>query len=296
MTAGDAVPLTADVLRTWPLPSDPAADKHARGTVLVIAGTVRTPGAALLAGTAALRAGAGRLQLATVRSSAAALGAAVPEALVVGLAASPDGSPDPTEATQLLREQAATADALVIGPGLEDLSATAGILSGLLPLVGDRAVIVLDAMAVAAFPSLDDRARASASGRIVFTPNPAEATTLAPEASGDLAPADLAAHAARAHSAAVTIAGRVASPDGRGWVARGAVAGLGTSGSGDVLAGLVGEVAARCGDAVQAACWGTYLHVEAGVRLGDRVGRVGYLARELLDEVPRALDDAAPSA
>ena len=52
--------ITPSLLRDWPLPSA-GADKYSRGAVLVIGGARRTPGAALLAGTAALRAGAGRL-------------------------------------------------------------------------------------------------------------------------------------------------------------------------------------------------------------------------------------------
>src|SRR5919202_5116778 len=80
----DEVVITAGLLRGWPLP-DPRGDKQARGTVLVVGGSRFTPGAVLLAGVAALRAGAGRLQLAAHASTAAALSIAVPEAKVVGL-------------------------------------------------------------------------------------------------------------------------------------------------------------------------------------------------------------------
>jgi NAD(P)H-hydrate repair Nnr-like enzyme with NAD(P)H-hydrate dehydratase domain len=73
------------------------------------------------------------------------------------------------------------------------------------------------------------------------------------------------------------------------WTTSTRSAGLGTSGSGDVLAGLVGGAGARCGDRLQAACWGTYAHMEAGRRLAQSVGDVGYLARELLDEIPQCL-------
>ena len=82
--------------------------------------------------------------------------------------------------------------------------------------------------------------------------------------------------------------GRVAAADGRVWIDPDEVRGLGTSGAGDVLAGVVGGLAARCGDAAQAACW-------AAVRTGwprsaVPIGRpVGYLARELADEVAAAL-------
>ncbi|MER7277185.1 hypothetical protein ABT369_22335 [Dactylosporangium sp. NPDC000244] len=64
--------ITPRVLRDWPLP-EPGGDKHDRGTVLVIGGSRTTPGGVLLAGVAALRAGAGRLQLAVTGSTAAAL-------------------------------------------------------------------------------------------------------------------------------------------------------------------------------------------------------------------------------
>src|SRR5436305_9654669 len=74
---GSAV-LSPRLLREWPLPV-PDGGKHARGTVLVIGGAPPTVGAVLLAGVAALRAGAGVLQLAVAQSRAAALAVAVPD-------------------------------------------------------------------------------------------------------------------------------------------------------------------------------------------------------------------------
>src|SRR5688500_11491853 len=78
--------ITAEFLSRTPLlqPADDG-DKDQRGRVLVVAGSLTVPGAALLAATAALRAGAGKLQIATCQSIAIQLGLAVPEALVVGL-------------------------------------------------------------------------------------------------------------------------------------------------------------------------------------------------------------------
>src|SRR5918992_6023470 len=108
-----AAELTAELLRGWPLPLDAGADKHDRGTVLVIAGTVRTAGAAVLAGTAALRAGAGRLQIATADPVAAALAAAVPEALVQGVPVTRDGSLAPTQTADLLADRISSASALL---------------------------------------------------------------------------------------------------------------------------------------------------------------------------------------
>jgi ADP-dependent NAD(P)H-hydrate dehydratase len=84
--------ITPGLLRAWPLP-DPQGDKESRGTVLVVGGSRFTPGAILLVGVAALRAGAGRLQLAVDQTTAAALSIAVPEAKVVGLPAQPHRRP-----------------------------------------------------------------------------------------------------------------------------------------------------------------------------------------------------------
>jgi NAD(P)H-hydrate repair Nnr-like enzyme with NAD(P)H-hydrate dehydratase domain len=66
--------------------------------------------------------------------------------------------------------------------------------------------------------------------------------------------------------------------------------GLGTSGSGDVLAGAVAGLAARGATPLDSALWGLHLHGTSGERLARRVGAVGFLARELLDEMPAVLD------
>jgi hydroxyethylthiazole kinase-like uncharacterized protein yjeF len=283
--------LTAELLRTWPLPLNAEDDKYDRGTVLVIAGSVRTPGAALLAGLGALRAGAGRVQIASVASAAAPLAIAVPEALVQGLPATLTGSIDAEVGVGLLEEQLGQADAVLVGPGFDDPEATRVLLEGVSTLVSRGAIVVLDALALKVLPA---DAMGALRGRLVFTPNRQEAPSLVEGDASVLRIGELASVAARRHGAAVTISDHVASPDGRRWVARSGVPGLGTSGSGDVRAGLVAGVAARCADAAQAACWGTYLHIAAGARLAERFGAVGYLARELLDEVPPVMHGAMP--
>jgi NAD(P)H-hydrate repair Nnr-like enzyme with NAD(P)H-hydrate dehydratase domain len=78
-------------------------------------------------------------------------------------------------------------------------------------------------------------------------------------------------------------------PGGRRWQSNVDALGLGTSGSGDVLAGLAGGAAARCGDRAQAACWATFAHLAAGRRLESRVGVLGYLASDIVDELPACL-------
>ena len=102
-----------------------------------------------------------------------------------------------------------------------------------------------------------------------------------------------ARRAAERYDAVALVKGRfsfVAAPDGRAFRFEGGGIGLATSGSGDVLAGIVGGLAARGADPLTATLWGVWLHGEAGRILTEQVGRVGFLAREIPDLVPGLLD------
>src|SRR4051794_21741411 len=106
-TRGNAVSgpelVTPELLRGWPLP-DPEGSKSSRGQVVVVGGAATTPGGVALAGLAALRVGAGRLQLALAGSVAAATAAAFPEAGVLPLPETTGGSVDGRSAATLLRD------------------------------------------------------------------------------------------------------------------------------------------------------------------------------------------------
>ena len=80
--------------------------------------------------------------------------------------------------------------------------------------------------------------------------------------------------------------GRAAEPGASLWEITTGHSGLGTSGSGDVLSGTIAGLRARGTTDAQAACWGTHLHASAGDRLASRLGGLGYLARELTEELP----------
>ena len=80
-----AIDIDPSLLARFPLPRIAEdAGKEERGRLLVIAGSRELAGAALLAGVAALRAGAGKLQIGTAASLATALAVAVPESRVIG--------------------------------------------------------------------------------------------------------------------------------------------------------------------------------------------------------------------
>jgi ADP-dependent NAD(P)H-hydrate dehydratase len=159
-------------------------------------------------------------------------------------------------------------------------------------LVGAHAGVLLDAFALGALPSLGEDFRPA--DKLVLTPNPAEAGLLLGHDLENLED-DVASIAAR-YRATVSCQGVIAAPDGRRWLAGTGQGGLGTSGSGDVLAGAIGGLLARGADPAQAACWGTYLHAAAGDRLNARVGPTGYLAREILPELAVVLAELGQQA
>ena len=283
--------VTPALLRRMALPApDDDGDKDARGQVLVVGGSRSLPGAILLAGVAALRAGAGKLQLATSRGVAPALGVAVPEALVLGLPETRTGDIAGARSVPQLTALVSRANAVLVGPGMTDPRAAHALIRPLVRRLGGEAILVLDAAGLLALRD-DDTLLHRLDGRAVLTPHAGEMASLLDvdkdEVEGD--PTAIAREAARRFGATIALKGPeswIAEPDGTLYHYTGGTVGLATSGSGDTLAGIVAGLAARGAPAVRAAVWGAFLHGGAGRALARRVGPIGFLARELLDEVP----------
>ena len=285
----ESVLVTPEVLRGWPLP-EPSGGKNARGSILVIGGCAETLGAVLLAAEAAMRAGAGKLQVATVASMAPYVAVALPEALVRALPATEGGAIAP-EAAETVRDLAEAADAVLIGPGMADKEATQGFGERLLPHL--RGPLALDALGLATVTA-EESCVHHLDGNVVLTPNPTEAaySLHVDEDEVDDDPAAAAADLAGRARAVVGLGGAtswIAAPDGRLWRDESGTAGLGVSGSGDVRAGITAGLLARGAEPAQAAVWAAWLHGRTGERLASSVGRLGFLARELPGEVPAAL-------
>lgn len=284
--ADRATTVDRSLLKRWPLPAPgDDADKEARGRVLVVGGSNEVPGAVVLAGVAALRVGAGKLRIATTKSAAVALAIAVPEARVFSLPETATGAVADVAAAKV-GELAQAVDAVVIGPGMTSPEATTDLIRAV--AAQPRPAVVVDAAAlfcIADYPEVVRGLR----GRLVLTPNADELDAMG---GGDIA--DLA----RELGAVVSLKGpvtRTACPDGRLFADAAGNAGLATSGSGDVVAGAVGGLLARGAPPDQAAVWANHLHGVAGDRLAARVGPVGYLAREIADELPAVLGALATS-
>lgn len=282
--------LTPAMLARWPFPDHGAdADKEARGHVLVIGGSLETPGAVSLAAVAALRAGAGKLTVAVPAGIAQGLALTIPESRVIGLPQSKSGS-FLARGIDGLTPLADAVGAVVLGPGMLDAPASLVFVRRFLALF-PHSTVVLDAFAMGVVE------QGVLNSRVIMTPHAGEMAKLSgltkEAVCGD--PLGSAVAAAKLWNACVVLKGActfIAQADGTTWRHEGATPGLATSGSGDTLAGLIGGLAARGLAPAVAAAWGVVLHSRAGEALARRYGPLGFLASELPAEFPKLIHTA----
>jgi NAD(P)H-hydrate epimerase len=290
---------------------DANGHKGTFGSLLAVCGSLDFAGAALLAGTAALRAGAGLVTLCLPASLQPVLAGRVPELITLGL---PERQPhlvDPETAATLIMGRPHTA--LLLGPGLRATDATHALVHLLLrddpagaappktnesmsheasvpPHPTSRPAVV-DAEALNALAASDGWWVAP-HRPLVLTPHPGEFTRLeaTPSPGDDDERCARAAAAAARWDAVVVLKGArtvVAAPDGRIAMAAFENPALASGGTGDVLAGTIASLLAQGVAPWQAACLGVYLHGIAGEHVRERFGDAGLLASDLLPELPR---------
>lgn len=288
----DLIPIDSGWIAANPLPvHGPGTTKNSRGRVLVIGGSRRVPGALRLTGEAALRVGAGKVQLATIEGAALGLGLLVPEAAVIALPENGHGEIGAVD-TQLDR-LLQSCDTVVLGPGIGDPDVAAALLGVVLRTRRDDLTLVVDAMAIGCLKTVRDGVDAFA-GRIVLTPHHGEMAMLCGLGEDEIEddPRSVAADVAHAHRAVVALKGSdtfIAAPDGMSLHYGGGGAGLATGGSGDVLAGAIAGLLSRGATPVVATGWGVWLHGQSGRRLATSSGPIGFLARQLPWEFPHLL-------
>ncbi|HEX8301583.1 NAD(P)H-hydrate dehydratase [Sphingomonas sp.] len=279
------IALDREWLAANPLPQPGAdTDKNKRGRVLAAGGSATVPGALLLTGEAAFRAGAGKVQL--VSPSPAAIGLKMPEAAVFEARLNEAGELS-TDTGATIARMLDRCDACVIGPGMGKDADAGAILDAVLAHPRDDLALVLDA---AMIPEAGKREAAVRGwqGRLILTPHPGEMAALMDCDEQDASP-ELAERAAERFDATIVL------KTAETWIAQqgeptlhfaGGGPGLATGGSGDVLAGGIAGLLARGAAPRIAAAWGVWLHGEAGRRLTERIGPLGFLGRELPGEIP----------
>ena len=269
------------------------AHKGTFGRVLVVAGSTRYPGAALLAGIGAARMGAGLVCLAAPESLQRQLVGAVPELVWLPL---PEEAPAVSApgAWRRIADEADRYDAVVLGPGLGDHPATLRRARRLLADLTRPVVVDADALnGLAEDAEWWNGVRPPA----VLTPHPGEFARLAgvpgePMGTSDADRAGVARRAAELWRQVVVLKGAhtvVAAPDGRVNVSTVATPALATAGTGDVLAGAIGALLARGMEPFTAAACGVAVHACAGTICEERIGRAGVLASDVAAALPAAL-------
>lgn len=281
--------LDQQALEQHPLPPVIDGGKETKGRILIVGGSRDVPGAALLAATAAMRAGAGKLRIATVESAAMPLAIAMPEAMVFGLPEASDGG-FAGDAVEQIAGAARGVDAVVAGPGVKRSDICKRVADALLET---DAALALDVALLETLEPLHER-ELDRSRMPVLLPNASELASLLDCDPGRVEddPVGCGIRVAQLYRSIVLVKGvtsHVVTPDGECWTYNGGAPGLGVSGSGDVLAGIVGGLLARGAEPLNALLWSVWLHGEAGARLAKSFGPIGFLAREIPDEIPALL-------
>jgi hydroxyethylthiazole kinase-like uncharacterized protein yjeF len=218
---------------------------------------------------------------------------AMPEALVVGCQETTGGGLDPS-ALPKLRTLATGCDAVLLGPGMLDEEAVAAVTLALLTEIRGP-TFVLDASAFTVMRKHGNVLRQQG-GRVLVTPHSGEMAKFLSATRDEVEedPIGAARTAAALTGGIVVLKGKatqIVDPNSEVLVCEHGCVGLATSGSGDTLAGILAGLLSRGASPALAAAWSVYVHAEAGQRLTLRTGSVGFLAREIPDEVPRILED-----
>jgi NAD(P)H-hydrate epimerase len=266
---GEGVPLLTTLPPPMPLPLN--TYKHQRGHVIVCGGDLNMGGAVILAGEAALRAGAGMVTVVTHPEHRPAILARRPELMVV----------DAADAAAL-RALLERADCVVLGPGLG--RTRWGALCFDRVMTGTGAPVVLDADGFFHWQ------------RAAVPPPPAIITPHIAEAAGLLGQTPLAVQANRTGSVRALVdrtravavlkgAGTLIADASRLSVCDAGNPGMATAGMGDVLCGVIAARVASGESAYEAAQLGVLSHALAGDRAASRCGERAMLASDVIEEL-----------
>lgn len=266
----------------------PDCHKYDFGRVLVIGGNRPMAGAPALAGMAALRGGAGVVEIAVPQAIAPVVAGFDPALIVHGLPEDGDGHFG-AEALDGLLALAQKADVVVCGPGMGRAPALADLVERLWR--DFPRLLLLDADGLNALAGLPRARLRAPAGSRVLTPHAGEMQRLLGSVCTERAAleAEAIAYAAELDAALLLKGHRTLVTDGvRGQHNPSGGPGLATAGTGDVLSGLVGALAAQGLTPFEAARLGAWLHGVAGELACEALTAPGMTAGDVLDALPMA--------
>ncbi len=272
------------------LPARPAdGHKGTFGHLLVLAGSLGMTGAAQLVCEGAYRAGVGLVTLGAPEQLSGTLTPALLETMHIPLPGiAPGAFSGEAAATALKAAEMRTA--VVMGPGVGQRDATAEFVREVARRC--RRPMVIDADALNILAASDCDAGAGAAPRIL-TPHPGEMARLAKQSTAEVQAdrEECARRFAGEWNVVLVLKGRrtvIAAPDGRGAVNPTGDTALAKGGTGDILAGVIGGLAAQGCDPFNAACLAAYIHGLAGEIAAAELTARAVMARDVLGALPRA--------
>jgi NAD(P)H-hydrate epimerase len=283
-----------------PIPRD--ANKFSRGSLLVLGGSKRFPGAAILAALAAARTGAGYVTLAVPEPVVAVAQAHLLTIPVLGAPADDASGSFAADAFAGIRSLVEHCDAIVLGPGLSLSEASIAFVQSVLDVLAlTETPLLIDADGLNALVALGQGGQGSGPIPVgaAFMPGLTTACVLTPHAGelGRLLGAfgcETAGALAHTLAAVVVAKGpktRVVAADGRVVTNGRGTPALATAGTGDVLSGIIGSLLAQGLAPFDAATLGVELHARAGRWAERELGTRSVIASDLVDVLPWVLKE-----
>lgn len=269
-------------------PRPQAGHKGDFGKVCIIAGSAGFTGAAALAGTSALRGGAGLVRVAIPKSILPIVAALEPCFTTIPLAET-DGKMS-RKALGTILKAAQENDVLAFGPGVGIGAGPKTVLEALLKIENLKLVIDADGLNNLAnlgdWPSL-------CKANVILTPHPGEMKRLWASLLRKPVPQDRKTQAlefAAATAATVVLKGHetIIAEDEKFYVNTTGNPGMATAGAGDVLTGLIGALSGQGLSNFDAAVLGVYVHGWAGDLAAEELGQRSLIATDIVNQLGRA--------
>jgi ADP-dependent NAD(P)H-hydrate dehydratase / NAD(P)H-hydrate epimerase len=279
--------------RGLPLVRPRDAHKGNFGHALIAAGSLGKSGAAVLAGRAALRAGAGLVTVATSPDALPMVAAGMPEFMTALLVPAKPGAAKKKSLGGAFAALVSGKSVLALGPGLGTAPETQKWIRSV--VAATELPVILDADALNAFAGKPDELKRRKTALLALTPHPGEMARLLGVKSADVQARrlDVAREAAARWRAFVILKGFhtiLATPDGRAFVNTTGNPGMAKGGSGDVLTGILAGLTAEFGSEPweRTLGLGIYLHGLAADLAASRVGEIPMLATDVIEAMPAA--------
>jgi len=265
------------------------AHKGGMGRVLVIAGCLRMPGAAFLAGQGASRAGAGLVTIACAEPLLPVLGAKVTVQTLLPLIATTNGVIKKAAVREIV-ENLGRFDAVALGPGLSVEAEAADFVRNVLLKIDKPLVLDADGLnAIANDPGIVKKREKAT----ILTPHPGEAARLLGITNSEVQQnrCDAAERLAALTGGVILLKGAetIVTDGSRIYINHTGNPGMATGGAGDVLTGIAAALLARGMDGFEAAVLAAHVHGRAGDLAAGHIGEDGMLATDILERIPAAI-------